>query len=137
VAMPLRLSDVAMQLLKDLGDAKKLPQYVDIDFAPLKSVTSAYKDAARTFDASLFAAERAGDATALAALERRAMVARDAFWMPEGLSYNRFWHTIDRYVAPFPELSFASYETTDRDAKIATALERLRAAIVKATTAIS
>ena len=137
VAMPLRLSDVAMQLLKDLGDAKKSPQYVDIDFAPLKSAMVAYRDAARTFDASLFATERAGNATALATLERRAMIARDAFWMPNGLSYNRFWHTIDRYVAPFPELSFASYETTDRDAKIATALERLRAAIVKATTAIS
>ncbi len=137
VAMPIRLSDVAMQLLKDLGEAKKSPQYVDVDFAPLKSAMVAYRDAAKTFDGSLFTAERAGDATALAALERRAMVARDTFWMPEGLSYNHFWHTIDRYVVPFPELSFATFETTDRDAKIATALDRLRAAIVKATTAIS
>ena len=47
VAMPLRMSDVAMQLLKYLGEAKKSPQYVDIDFASLKSAMIAYKNAAR------------------------------------------------------------------------------------------
>ena len=137
VAMPLRLSDVAVQLSKDLIDAKKSPQYVDIDFSGLKSAIATYRDAAKIFDASLMAAERSGDRAAISTLEHRAMIARDAFWMPEGLAYNKYWHTIDRNVAAFPEVSYASYETSDRDAKITAALDRLRTAIGRATAAIS
>jgi hypothetical protein len=58
----------------------------------------------------------------LGRLEKRAMVARDACWMPEGLSYDKYWHTIDGYVAPFPALNYATYETTNKDAAVAAAL---------------
>ena len=131
VAMPLRLSGVATQLLKDVDDARKQPQYVDVDLAPLRAKIVAYRDAAVTFDASLVAAERAGDTTGLAALERRAMAARDAFWMPDGLSYNKYWHTIDRNVLPFPEVNYAAYETTDRLAKVGAALDRLTTSLAR------
>ena len=137
VGMPLRLSGVATQLLKDLDDAKKAPQYVDVDFAPLRAKIAAYATSAAAFDVKLLVAERSGDAAALAALERRASAARDAFWMPGGLSYNKYWHTLDRNVIPFPELNFAAYETTDRDAKVRAALARLSAAVIRASDAIS
>jgi hypothetical protein len=65
------------------------------------------------------------------------MLARDAFWMPEGLTYNKYWHTIDRYVFPFPELNYAAYEATNRDADVKTALDRLMASLQKATDALS
>jgi len=137
VAMPLRMTGVATQLLKDLDEAKKATQYTDVDLAPLRSKVAALRDAAKTFDVSLVTAEHAGDATAIAALERRAMTARDVFWMPQGLSYNKYWHTIDRNVFPFPELNYAAFEKTDRDGKIRTALDRLTSAIERATAALS
>ncbi|GAC1311306.1 MAG: hypothetical protein NVSMB19_25720 [Vulcanimicrobiaceae bacterium] len=137
VAMPLRLTGVATQLLKDVDEAKKNPQYVDVDFAPLRAEIITYRTAAVAFDAALLAAERAGDVGALATLERRAMVARDVFWLPGGLSYNKYWHTIDRNVMPFPELNYAAYATDGRDAKVRAALDRLSAAIDRAVRAIS
>jgi N-acetylated-alpha-linked acidic dipeptidase len=136
VDMPLRLTDVAQQLVKDVDAARKNPQYSDIDFKALRETTASYADAAKSFDAKLLAAERSGDPAALDMLEQKAMVARDVFWMPDGLSYNKYWHTIDRYVAAFPELNYASFETTGKDAKVATALGRLEAAIEKATVTI-
>ncbi len=137
VGMPLRLSGVATQLLKDVDDAKKASQYDDVDLAPLRAKILAYRDAAAGFDASLLAAERSGDVGALAPLEGRAMVARDAFWRPEGLSYNKYWHTIDRNVAPFPELNYAAYATTEREAHVRAALDRLSTALDRAIAAIS
>jgi N-acetylated-alpha-linked acidic dipeptidase len=136
VDMPLRLTDVAQQLAKDVEAAHKNPQYVDVDFKPLRAKVKAYLEAAVAFDAKLLAAERAGDPAALDVLEQKAMVARDVFWMPDGLSYNKYWHTIDRFVAPFPELNYASFETENKDAKVAAALDRLETAISKATDAV-
>jgi FAD/FMN-containing dehydrogenase len=134
--MPLRLSDVATQVIKDIDAATKAPQYDGIDLSGLRATAVAYQTSAKAFDARLLAAERSGDAGALDALERKAMVARDVFWMPDGLSYNKYWHTIDRYVAPFPELNYAAYETTGRDADVKTAIDRLTAAMQKAIAAI-
>ncbi|MDP9024608.1 MAG: M28 family peptidase, partial [Candidatus Eremiobacteraeota bacterium] len=134
--MPLRLSDVATQLLKDIDATKKAEQFDGIDFASLRAKSAAYLDVAKIFDAQLLAAERSGDAAKLDALERRAVLARDAFWMPDGYSYNKYWHTIDRYVAPFPEVNFAAYQTADREANVRAALARLTASIQKATGAL-
>jgi len=130
--MTLRLTDVAMQLLNDVETAKKAPQYAGIDFAPLQTRLLAYRTAALAFDANLLAAERTGNVAVLDNLSAKAMRARDVFWMPDGLSYNKYWHTIDRYQATFPEVNFASYETQDRDAKVKTALGRLTDAVDRA-----
>jgi hypothetical protein len=134
--MPLRLTDVAAQLLKDIDAAKKLPQYDGIDFAPFRAKVVTYLATAKLFDASLLAAERSGDVASIDARERQAEIARDTFWMPDGLSYNKYWHTIDRFVAPFPELNYAAYETTGRDAAVAAALGRLETSVDKATNAL-
>jgi len=135
--MPLRLDDAASQVLKDLDAARKAPQYDGIDFTAIRATAVTYESAARAFDARLVAAERSGDEAALEPLERKAMVARDVFWMPGGLTYNKYWHTIDRFVAPLPELNYAAYETTNRDADVKVALDRLTAALQKAITAIT
>jgi N-acetylated-alpha-linked acidic dipeptidase len=135
--MPLRLSDVPAALLVDLDAAVRMPQFADVDFGPLRKDLLAYRSAAAAFDAKLQAAERAGDTATLDALESKAMLARDAFWMSDGLSYNRYWHTIDRYISAFPEVNYAAFETQDRAAKVTAALDRLRAAIARAIAAIS
>ena len=134
--MPLRLTDVAQQLQKSLSEAQHAPQYEGIDFTAFAGKLAAYNAAAVAFDAKLQAAERGGDATALDALEAKAMVARDVFWMPEGLTYNKYWHTIDRLVSPFPELNFAAFAMKDRDAQVKIALDRLSAAVDRATAAL-
>ncbi|MBD5653904.1 MAG: M28 family peptidase [Candidatus Eremiobacteraeota bacterium] len=136
VDMPLRLTDVATQLLKDVDAARKAPQYDDIDFAPLRAKIATYLATAQTFDAKLQSAERSGEPAAVDALERRAMVARDVFWMPGGLSYNKYWHTIDRLVSPFPELNNAAFDT-NKSVAVAAALERLMIAVQKATSALA
>ena len=136
VEMPLRLTPVATQFIKDLDAAAKLEQYSGIDFGSLRAKAVAYREAATSFDAHLLAAERSGDVPALDTLERKAQVARDAFWMPEGLTYNKYWHTIDRFVIPLPELNFAAYETTNRDADVKVAIDRLSASVAKATDAL-
>jgi N-acetylated-alpha-linked acidic dipeptidase len=135
--MPLRLSDVSGLLLSDIETARKAPQYAGIDLEPFRTHVLAYRKAALAFDAQLLVAERSGDPAALAPLARKAELARDAYWMPEGLTYNRYWHTIDRSGGAFPELSFASFEAPAvRDAKIREALERLIAATDKAAAAL-
>ena len=131
--MPLRLADVPAQMLKDLDAAKRLPQFDSVDFTPLRAKATAYLDVAKAFDVKLAAAEHTGDVRVMEPLERKAMTARDAFWLPDGLSYNAFWHTIDRFVTPFPEVNFAAFETTGRDAKVARALGRLENAVSHAT----
>jgi hypothetical protein len=134
--MPLRLTDVAAQLLKDIDAAKSAPQYDGVDFALFRAKVVTYLATAKAFDATLLAAERSGDAASIDALEKQAEIARDVFWMPDGLSYNKYWHTIDRFVAAFPELNYAAYETTGRDAAVAAALARLETAVEKATNAL-
>jgi N-acetylated-alpha-linked acidic dipeptidase len=135
--MPLRLTEVTSVLLSDLESAKKASQYAGVDFSALQDRLRVYRAAALAFDGKLQDAERSGDAARLDALEAKAAEARDVFWMPDGLSYNKYWHTIDRYGAAFPELSFASYETDDRDGKIKAALVRLIDAVNRAIVAIS
>lgn len=136
VEMPLRLAPVAQQLSKSVAESRRAPQYEGIDFGPLAIACANYEAAAKAFDAKLLAAERSGDAATLDGLEHKAMAARDVFWMPEGLSYNKYWHTIDRFVAPFPELNFAAFQTKDKDAQVRTALDRLTAAVDRAIAAL-
>ncbi len=136
-AMPLRLADVPAQLMRDLDAAKRAPQFAEIDFTAYHDELVAYRSAAVAFDAQLLAAERAGDSAKLDALEAKAMLARDAFYQPGGLTYNKYWHTIDRVVAALPELNYAAYDPDNRDAMVKEALGRLIASTEKATSALT
>jgi hypothetical protein len=136
-AMPLRLTDVVEQLQKSVAEARRAPQYEGVDFTPFAAKLSAYHNAAVAFDAKLRSAERSGDMAQVDALETQAMTARDVFWMPEGLTYNKYWHTIDRLVSPFPELNYAAFATKDRDAALKIAFDRLSAAVDRAIAALT
>lgn len=137
VRMPLRFTDVAAQLSRDVEAAKKEPQFSGVDFKAFADQVAALKTAAVAFDAKLQAAERSGDVAVLDALAVKAMHARDVFWMPQGLYYNKYWHTIDRFQGAFPEVNFAAYESEGREAKVKAALQRLIDAVDRAIAAIS
>ncbi|MBC5809611.1 MAG: M28 family peptidase [Candidatus Eremiobacteraeota bacterium] len=134
--MPLRLTPIALQLLADIDAMKGQSQYGGLDTKTFRERVTAYRMVAEAFDAKLQAAERSGDVVSLDALEAKAQTARGVFWMPNGLYYNKYWHTIDRNVAPFPELNYAAYETQDRDGKLNASLTRLIDAVNSAITTI-
>jgi hypothetical protein len=134
---PLRVSEVPSLMLRDLAAFGKLPNMAGIDLGGLEAKLTAFQTAAKAVDAKAAAAERAGDAAAMDALYAKAEVARASFYMPDGLTYNKYWHTIDRYVAPFPEVNYASYETDGRAEKVKVALDRLGAAADHATAALT
>jgi hypothetical protein len=84
----------------------------------------------------MIAAEKAGDISAMEALSAKIAASRDAFYSQDGLSYNRYWHTIDRFVIPFPEINYASYETDGKAEKMNAAINRLATAVGAATAAL-
>lgn len=130
--MPLRLSPVPREMLAELKAFAKLPPVAEANLDPLREALGAYQSAASRFDARLLAAERSGDAPALDALEIEAEAARDVFWSPQGLYYNKYWHTIDRSIIPFPELLAAAIEPQNRLEKLQAAVDRLTAAVRRA-----
>jgi N-acetylated-alpha-linked acidic dipeptidase len=144
--MPLRLTEESSLLLSDIEALKRTPQYAEVaksvpqfgaELSHFQDHLRTYHDAALVFDAKLQAAERSGNVAQLDALEAKAAEARDVFWMPEGLSYNKYWHTIDRYTVAFPELNFAMYESENLESKVKAALERLTSAVDRAISLVS
>ncbi len=87
--MPLRLTEVTTQLAADVETAKRSPQFAGVDFGTLQAKVASYRAAAIAFDARLLVAERSGDTPLVDTLSAKAMAARDAFWMPDGLTYNK------------------------------------------------
>ena len=45
-------------------------------------------------------------------LRRRRGPPRDAFFMPDGLLINAYYHTVDRVYTSFPEIVFAGVKAT-------------------------
>jgi hypothetical protein len=84
----------------------------------------------------MIAAERGGDIATMDALQVKIAEARAAFYAADGLSYNRYWHALDRLVVPYPEIYYAAYETDDRVAKMNAAVDRFATAVDKATAAL-
>ena len=77
-------------------------------------------------------AEESGDAAAMQAIAVKEQASRDAFFMPDGLMENPYYHTIDRVFSGFPEIVFAG---TDQ-ATIAKAVARATDAVNAATAAL-
>jgi hypothetical protein len=131
-----RISEVPALMLRDLDTFAKEPRTQGADFSALRTKLAAFAGAAGAVDTKMIAAERGGDVAAMEALSAKSAAARDAFYSADGLSYNRYWHTIDRLVVAFPEVNYASYETDGKVAKMNAALARLSAAVAAATTAL-
>jgi N-acetylated-alpha-linked acidic dipeptidase len=132
----LRISELPALMLRDVDAVAKEPRMEGADLTAFRAKVAAFADAAKALDAKMIAAERGGDTATMGELALKIAAARAAFYAPEGLTYNRYWHTIDRFVAPFPELNYASYETEGKPDKMKAALDRLTAAVEKATAAL-
>jgi len=132
----IRISEVPALMLRDLDALAKDPRFQGVDFTALRAKIVAYQDAAKAADDKMIAAEKAGDISAMEALSAKIAASRDAFYSQDGLSYNRYWHTIDRFVIPFPEINYASYETDGKAEKMNAAINRLATAVGAATAAL-
>ncbi|HTU83331.1 MAG TPA: M28 family peptidase [Candidatus Acidoferrales bacterium] len=133
---PLRIEEIPAQLLKDL-----MPVQLEaserstgsVTMSDLRNALVAYQQAAHAADAAMEAAETAGDVAAMQRIADKERAARDAFYAPDGLLENAYYHTIDRVFVSFPEIVFAGKDTT----RIMNATDRVLAAAKEATAALS
>ena len=130
---PLRIEEEPLQLLKDLpGLAPALAPQNLADLQTLKSALEGLQTAAHAVDASMQQAEQSGNLDKMTAIARQEQAARDAFFIPNGLSYNAYQHTIDRVFVSFPEVAYSGPDPTAQKA----ALERMISAVNSATAAL-
>ena len=132
---PLRIAEVPTQLLKDLMPLQ-LQAFEASDgkvtLSDLRDAVVAYQTAAKATDAAMEKAEAAGDTATMTELAAKIQASRDALFMPDGLTFQAAYHTIDRVFTSFPEIAFAG---KDKDKK-AKAVDRMTTAVKNATAAL-
>ncbi|MGA8576166.1 MAG: M28 family peptidase [Candidatus Cybelea sp.] len=132
---PLRIEEVPAQMLDDLtAVATAAFQKSDgaVTMTELRQALTAYRQAAHQTDRAMQQAEAKADVTAMQALAAREQASRDAFFIPEGLLENSYYHTIDRVFTSFPEVVFAGGD----DAVAKAGYGRILQAVRSATTAL-
>ncbi len=132
---PLRVEEIPQQLLKDLM-ALQLIQFQKTDGAvtldDLRQALNAYKAAAHETDLAMQKAEAGADVAAMQAIAAREQASRDAFFTPDGLIQNSYYHTLDRMLTSFPEIAFAggNADTVKKgEARALTAIQNATAAL--------
>jgi len=128
---PLRVAEIPEQLMKDMpmlfgatmGKA---------NLTRLAAALAAFKTAAASTDAQMAKAEAAGDVASMQNVAAREQQARAAFYLPEGLAFNKYLHTVDRVFVSYPEVLFAGSDSKAQQA----AIDRMTAAIENATNAL-
>jgi hypothetical protein len=132
---PLRIEEIPTQMLKDLM-AVQLKSFEDsngtVTLSGLRDALDSYQAAAHATDVAMQQAEAKGDVDAMQAIAAREQASRDAFFMPDGLLQNSYYHTIDRVFTSFPEIVFAGGKA-DVSKK---GYDRMMAAIANATAAL-
>ena len=132
---PLRIEEIPTQMLKDLL-AVQLKSFEDsngtVTLSGLRDALNSYQAAAHATDVAMQQAEAKGDVAAMQAIAAREQASRDAFFMPDGLLQNSYYHTIDRVFTSFPEIVFAGGKA-DVSKK---GYDRIMAAIANATAAL-
>ena len=132
---PLRIEEIPTQMLKDLM-AVQLKSFEDsngtVTLSGLRDALNSYQAAAHATDVAMQQAEAKGDVAAMQAIAAREQASRDAFFMPDGLLQNSYYHTIDRVFTSFPEIVFAGGKA-DVSKK---GYDRMMAAIANATAAL-
>ncbi len=128
---PLRISEMPKQLKSDL------PAFVAIAGGKVKtdalaSALSDFSSAAAAQDKAMAAAEAAGDAHAMQQIAVKEHAARDAFFVPAGLSFNGYYHSLDRVFTSFPEVIFAGPDAKAQQ----DAVDRFTTAVQNATAAL-
>lgn len=129
---PLRIAEVPQQLMKDL------PMLVGVtmgkaNLTQLNAALFAFQKAAAATDARMEKAAAAGDAATMQALAAQEQQARAAFYMPQGLSFNKYLHTMDRVFVSYPEVLFAGSNPKAQQA----AIDRMTSAVNNATSALA
>jgi N-acetylated-alpha-linked acidic dipeptidase len=107
---PLRIEEIPAQMLKDLmpvAVAAFEKSNGAVTFANLRQALDQYQQAAHATDVAMQQAQARGDVTAMQATAARELASRDAFYVPDGLLENAYYHTIDRVFTSFPEIVFA------------------------------
>ncbi len=129
---PLRIAEIPGQLLKDApslvtataGKANALQ---------LTTALAAFQTTAQAMDKAMAKAEAAGDVATMQKLASQEQSARAAFFAPDGLSFNKYLHTMDRAFVSYPEVTFAGSDPKAQQS----AIDRLTAAIRKANWALT
>jgi N-acetylated-alpha-linked acidic dipeptidase len=132
---PLRIEEIPQQMLTDLMPVQ-LAAFAKNDgavaFDDVRQALNQYRATAHATDVAMQQAEAAGDVAKMEAIAAREQAARDAFFMPDGLLLNAYYHTIDRVYTSFPEIVYAGGKTD----VLNKAHERILTAIANATAAL-
>ena len=128
---PLRIAEIPEQLLKDMPMLFGATMG-KVNLSDLTAALGAYEAAGKAADAQMAKAEAAGDTATMKAIAAKEAAARDAFYLPDGLPMNKYYHTIDRIFASFPEVIFAGSDQKAQQAGV----DRLTAAVKTAAAAL-
>ncbi|HEV3154897.1 MAG TPA: M28 family peptidase [Candidatus Baltobacteraceae bacterium] len=128
---PLRIAEIPEQLLKDVPMIAGATMG-KANLAPLTSALASYETSAKAMDEQMAKAEAAGDASAMKSLAAKEEDARAAFFAPDGLAFNKFYHTFDRVFVSYPEILFAGNDPIALQA----AIDRAAAAAKTAAAAL-
>jgi hypothetical protein len=133
--VPFRVGEVPDQLLKDLMQVQIAAFTMSegkVTLNDLRDALVKYRDAAHGADDAMAKAEAAGDLAAMQTLASKEQASRNAFYDANGLTYNPYYHTMDRVFTSFPEIVYAG---ADMD-KAAKGAQRMIAAIAAASDAL-
>jgi N-acetylated-alpha-linked acidic dipeptidase len=128
---PLRIAEMPEQFSKDLP-ALYNATAGKANTAQLIAALTAFHNAAEQTDNAMAKAESAGDATTMQKLAAQESTARAAFYMPGGLTFNKYYHSIDRVFMSYPEVMFAGSDAQAQQA----AIDRITTSIQNATAAL-
>lgn len=128
---PLRIAEVPAQLQKDLPSLLMLTQG-RANLAALQSALATFAAAAKATDEAMNKAEASGDTAAMQSLAAKEAQARAAFFEPAGLSFNKYYHSIDRVFMSYPEVLFSGNDPAAQQA----AIDRMTSAVRRATSAL-
>jgi N-acetylated-alpha-linked acidic dipeptidase len=128
---PLRISEMPAQFMKDSA----LLSGAAANKVNVRALVQALLDfsaAAKATDDAMARAEAAGDVASMQQLGAREQAVRDAFYVPTGLSFNKYYHTLDRVFSTYPEVTFAGDNPKAQQA----AVDRFATAVQNATNAL-
>ena len=128
---PLRISEMPAQFTKDLGPLSGAAMN-KIDVRMLAQALLDFSAAAKATDEAMARAEAAGDVSTMQQLGAKEQAVRDAFYVPSGLSFNKYYHTLDLVIGPYPEVTYAGDDPKAQQA----AVDRFTAAVQTATNAL-
>jgi hypothetical protein len=129
---PLRLAEMSVQFSRDLPALQMMAIGGKLSLTDLTQALRAFDAAARITDNAMATAEAAGDVATMQKLAAQEQAARDAFYDPNGLSFNKYYHSLDRVFTSFPEVMFAGPDPKAQQA----AVDRFTTALQNATNAL-